>query len=729
MAENIFQFANDAVFIIDLEGVIRQCNDIVERFYGYRSDELPGKPFSLLLPPGKITEFETHRENLVLGTISDAVDTERITRNKDIIKVSASYSPIKEVSGTGQVIGISVIERKVSYYRTIASKAQALLETSPDPLVIINSSGQILFINAQTELLFGYKKEELLGRKVEKLMPDRFLESHNEYRKDFFSHPKTRNMNSGLELFAKRKDGTEFPAEISLSPLTTEEGVFVSAAIRDITERKRAEEKFRGLLEAAPDAMIIANEKGEIVLVNHQTEILFGYSKNELINRPVELLMPGNLRGKHEGHRAEYYKEPKVRAMGAGIELFAIRKDGTQFPVEISLSPLETSEGILVSAAVRDITERKKSEQKFRGLLESAPDAIVIVDRQGVIQLINAQTEQLFGYKREELMGHKVEILIPGRFVGNHPEHRENFFSNPKTRSMGLGLELFGKKKNGAEFPVEISLSPMETAEGLLVSAAIRDISEKKQLEKQIREANINLEKKVQQRTAELERKNKDLEQFAYVASHDLQEPLRTTSSFVELFSKKYMGRLDADADKMLNYMVQASDRMRVLIQDLLDYSRIGRKTDLQVVDCSAMIKNLLVDLDKSIQEINAIIHVEELPVLKAYPTELKLLFQNLILNSIKFRRKNVTPEITIGAIRSKNAWQFAIEDNGIGIEEKYRERIFVIFQRLHTRSEYEGSGIGLAHCKKIAELHGGNIWVESARNQGCIFNFTIADL
>ncbi len=606
MPEHIFQYANDAMFVIDLKGVIIQCNDAVEKLYGYRTNELTGEQFSILLSPGKINEFETNKENLLFGENSEAFETIRVARNKNVVKVSASYSPVKDESG--KITGIYLIDRKITHYRSIASKAQALLETAPDSMVIVNSSGQIVLVNAQTELLFGYTKEELLGEDVEILIPKRFLGKHGENRRNFFAAPRARNMGVGLELFGIKKDGTEFPVEISLSPMTTEEGVFVSAAIRNTSERKKA-------------------------------------------------------------------------------------------------------------------------EKKFRGLLESAPDAIIIVNREGIIQLTNAQTEYLFEYKKEEMLGQRVEMLIPARFMDSHPHHREAFFANPKTRGMGVGLELFGKKKNGKEFPVEISLSPLETEEGTLVSAAVRDISEKKRLEHEIRDANINLEKKVRQRTAELETKNRELEQFAYVASHDLQEPLRTTSSFVDLFKKKYIGKLDEEADTMLNYIVQSSDRMKVLIKDLLDYSRIGRKTDIQPVDCNIILKEVLADLNKNIQETKTEIKTGKLPLINGYPTELKLIFQNLITNAIKFRKKDIAPIINIFAEKKGGYWQFSVEDNGIGIEEKHKDRIFVIFQRLHNRTEYDGSGIGLAHCKKIAELHGGKIWVESKPGEGSTFHFTIYEM
>jgi PAS domain S-box-containing protein len=370
-----------------------------------------------------------------------------------------------------------------------------------------------------------------------------------------------------------------------------------------------------------------------------------------------------------------------------------------------------------------EVEQRKKAEEKFRNLLESAPDSMVIVNEQGIIQLVNAQTVNMFGYSRIEMIGEKVTMLMP--------LHYDDFMQKQKSGTSRLmeKEELAGFRKDGEQFPIEISLSPLVTEEGLLISAAIRDISEKKLMEKTIREANSMLEKKVQQRTAELERKNKELEQFAYVASHDLQEPLQTTSGFVQLLRKQYHGRLDADADQYIDYVVQASGRMKILIKDLLDYSRIGRENDFRQADCNKIVQEVLADLHKVIVENDAVIKMGQLPVLhNAYPTELKSLFQNLVSNSIKFRKPGVTPVIHIEALQINGCWQFSVSDNGIGIEDQYLERIFVIFKRLHNRSKYDGSGIGLAHCQKIAELHGGKIWVHSEPGVGSTFYFTISE-
>jgi two-component system, sensor histidine kinase len=226
----------------------------------------------------------------------------------------------------------------------------------------------------------------------------------------------------------------------------------------------------------------------------------------------------------------------------------------------------------------------------------------------------------------------------------------------------------------------------------------------------------------------ELKVKNKELEQFVYVASHDLQEPLRTTSGFVKLIQEKYHGKLDEKADKYLDFISDASDRMRVLISDLMDFSRIGKKGSLEKIDCNTILKNTLADIMVAVKEAKADIQFTELPVIDGYPTEIKLLFQNLVINAIKFRKKDIIPVIRISAQKKEGFWEFAVSDNGIGIEQQHSERIFDIFQRLHTRKEYAGSGIGLAHCKKIVELHHGKILVESKRGEGSVFYFTIPE-
>src|SRR5436309_2459383 len=249
-----------------------------------------------------------------------------------------------------------------------------------------------------------------------------------------------------------------------------------------------ADRWFGDLLESAPDAIVGVDDQGRIVLINSQTEKIFGYGRDELLNQPVEILLPERVRRAHERHRAGYVVDPRTRPMGVGLDLAGRRKDGSEFPAEISLSPFQTRDGVIVTSIIRDISDRKKVEGKFRGLLEAAPDAMIMVERTGRIVLVNSQAERLFGYRRDQLLGQPVEMLVPERFRGHYLEHRVAYFEGPRVRAMGSGLELYGLRRDGSEFPVEISLSPLETEEGILVTSAIRDGRERRGREAGARE-------------------------------------------------------------------------------------------------------------------------------------------------------------------------------------------------------------------------------------------------
>ena len=355
-------------------------------------------------------------------------------------------------------------------------------------------------------------------------------------------------------------------------------------------------------------------------------------------------------------------------------------------------------------------------EGRYRGLLEAAPDAMAVVDAEGRIVLLNLQAERQFGYQRDELLGQPVTTVIPRGFAERLVADALRSPEDARGQHMGTGIELLARRKDGTEFPIEIMLSPLRDAQGVLVTAAIRDITARKRAEAELLE-------KVEQ----LRRSNEDLEQFASIASHDLQEPLRMVASYTQLLSRRYTGRLDSDADEFIAFAVDGARRMQQLIQDLLLYSRVGSKgKELAATSSEAALAHALLGLGSAIEATGALVTHDPLPTVLADETQLVQLFQNLVGNAIKYQGPG-TPRVHVSASPRDGKWRFAVKDNGLGIEPQYFGRIFGMFQRLHKREEFEGTGIGLAICKRIAERHGGHMAVESVPGQGSTFLFALA--
>ncbi|WP_432825038.1 PAS domain S-box protein [Dactylosporangium sp. CA-092794] len=617
-----------------------------------------------------------------------------------------------------------------------SAQAAGLVEASPDAIVGVDSAGVIVLVNAQAERLFGYARRELLGQPVELLVPEAARAVHPGHRRDYLADPHARPMGAGMELAGRRRDGTTFPAEISLSTLQVEGEQLVVAGVRDVTAWKRASEaqaQLAAIVQSSHDAIVGKTLAGVITTWNPGAERLYGYPAGVMLGRRVDVLYPPERLAEEDallarianGEQVEQYLTERVRA------------DGRRITVSLAMSPIRDTTGSIVGVASvsRDASERQRAEAMFRGLLEAAPDAVLGVDAAGTIVLVNAQAERLFGYRRDELLGQPVELLVPQAAREQHPRHRSGYFTDPVARPMGAGKQLAGRRKDGTEFPAEISLSALETDDGLLVSAAVRDVTERLEAQADRERLKAQAERERLERQLHQAQRLESLGQLAGGVAHDFNNLLSVILNYLafveEVLESERWDRTDRDAARAdVGQIRRAAERATALTHQLLAFARreVARPRVIDVNDIVVDVRQLLC---RTIGEhITLVTHLSPTvgPIL-ADPGQIEQILVNLAVNA-----RDAMPTGGVLSIETddlalepghRSGWDLPaghhtvirVTDSGTGMTQDVIDRAFEPF--FTTKPKGQGTGLGLATVYGIVVQAGGAIAIGSRPDHG----------
>jgi PAS domain S-box-containing protein len=696
---------------------------------GWSADELAARSYHELVHPDDLPRVREAERHVLGGRAGERPETELRLRARDgsyrWFVFSTSYAPADRLV---YFSGKDITARKdgEEELRAADERFRAITGSTRDGIVSADGSGRIIFWNAGAEAIFGRTEEEALGMPLTELMPERYRDAHRAGMARFLATGEPRVIGSTLELEGLRADGREFPLELSLGTWSRGGAVCFSAVVRDLTDKVRArralreaEERFAGAFENAAVGMLLAAPDGLLLRANRALCELTGKAEADLRGLRMDALVHPDER------RADV---TAVRAMLAGrtqrlaTERRVLAADGATRIARVNLSLIRDTDGTPLHfvGQVEDVTERRRtlealtlSEARYKGLISHLPDSTVhLIDPELRILLSEGDRMRAHGYDPAQLDGRLLEEVLPAdAFARLAPEYRAALAGERRS---------FDWDTSDGSATYWVQIAPLRDEVGRVIGAMAlsRDITERKQAEIALAD-----------RARELERSNAELEQFAYIASHDLSEPLRMVSSYLQLLRRRYHGRLDGDADAFIDYAVDGAARMRDLIDGLLSYSRAGRGERPEArVETGAVVARVVAGLQaqEGVREVR--FAVGDLPTVLGDEQQIGQLFQNLIGNAIKFVPEDRMPEVHVTAERDGHAWRFGIADNGIGLDPAHADRIFRMFQRLHTRDDYPGTGIGLAIAKKVVERHGGDIWAGPREGGGTTFWFTLPD-
>jgi len=721
----LFEVMVDPLIIVDMKGNILELSQSAEEILGFPKEELVGKSFletSIATAESKAI-MERNLKNINQGIYVQPHTIEAIT--KDGKKLLYVLNPARIMyKGEPAILAIfrNITGQKMAEEKLRASEARFryFMENAPEAIWVQDVNGVFIDGNKRAEELTGYKSEEMIGKNMLEisLVPP----EHIPRLMEAFKPNKPGEISGPVELELMRKDGSLVPVEASIIPVERDGKIEIIGITRDITVRKKAEEalrasekRFRELSDLLPEVIFEMDAKGVLTFVNRIAFDRFGYSREDFDKglTVFQMLVPED----YERAMNDIGRMLSGETLGA-TEYTALRKDGSKFPFIAHFSAImHENKPVGFRGVIVDITERKRAEKELIRLssaVRMSNDSIVISNLDGTILDVNEATLKMYDTddKRDLIGKNSFDLIVP--------EEREKVLASMKElleKGYLQSREYNITTKDGNKIPVEMSTTIMKDADAKPIGfvAIGRDITERKKAQEAIKAANRLLKQS-----------NEELESYTYVVSHDLKAPLRTIKSFGSFILEDYRDKLDETGQDYLNRMVNASSRMDTMIEDLLILSRVGRKfTEIEKVNLNKLLKEILTDLEATIKEHNAKVVVDKLPVISAQSVWMRQLFTNLISNALKFNESK-TPKIEILHQERETDHLFKVRDNGIGIEKKYLERIFNLFERAPTEKPYDGTGAGLSICKKIVEQLGGKIWVESTPGKGSTFMFNI---